>query len=129
MVVLRESQLCDVSHLCLSKLQELAISETKAHRDIQNIRQEQEVQVASLRSKASALEADLARQTTTNRLLETECASLKTRLAMAAEDLETSLSANNALEKSVEMEKQAQNRMENALKEEVGVFVKRLVCL
>lgn len=98
------------------------MSEAKAHGDVQQLRKEHEAQLAALRAKTSSLDGDVARISTNNRLLETECASLKNRLGMATEDLEASLEANNALNKSLLMEKDSQARMEASLKDEVRSY-------
>ena len=102
-------------------MQSSTLSEARVHGDIQQLRKEHEAQLAALRSKASALDGDVARISTNNRLLETECASLKNRLGMATEDLEAALEANTALTKGLHMEKEGRGRMEGSLKEEVCV--------
>ena len=90
----------------------------RSQQDLQKICKDYEHRVSEIQSKCLLLESQLGQKESALRIAESETSSLKSRIAMASTDLETTLATNRSLEKALSEMREAAGQQQNKLMQE-----------
>ena len=90
----------------------------RSQQDLQKICKDYEHRISEAQSKCLLLESQLGQKESALRIAETENSSLKSRIAMASTDLETTLATNRSLEKALSEIREAAGQQQSKLMQE-----------
>lgn len=90
----------------------------RSQQDFQKICNNYEHRISEVKSKCLLLESQLGQKESALRIAESENSSLKSRIAMASTDLETTLAANRSLEKALSEMRETTGQQQSKLMQE-----------
>lgn len=91
----------------------------RSQQDLQKICKDYEHRISEVQSKCLLLESQLGQKESALKIAESENSSLKSRIAMASTDLETTLATNRNLEKALNEMREATGQQQSKLMQEV----------
>lgn len=90
----------------------------KSQQDLQKICKDYEHKISEVKSRCLLLESQLGQKESALKIAESENSSLKSRIAMASTDLETTLATNRRLEKALSEMREASGQQQSKLMQE-----------
>ena len=90
----------------------------RSQQDMQKICKDYEHRISEVQSKCLLLESQLGQKESALRIAESENSSLKSRIAMASTDLETTLATNRSLEKALSEMREVAGQQQSKLMQE-----------
>lgn len=90
----------------------------RSQQDLQKICNNYEHRISEIKSKCLLLESQLGQKESALKIAESENSSLKSRIAMASTDLETTLATNRSLEKALSEMREAAGQQQSKLMQE-----------